>query len=142
MIWDNGWIFCSLMWKLRCLVFFLCLDLNITSSVLLVFKDNVLVLIHSAKSFRSLFMYLFTFLSDFLIRIILVSSAKWCTVLNSTTLWRSLINNMKRRGPRTDPCGTPYFNFLLSDWVLLILVDCILSLRNERNKLLAAALIP
>ena len=57
-IWDDGWSFCPLMQKLRCLLFFLCLGL---SSVLLVFKDNLLALIDSATSFRSLFMYLFIF---------------------------------------------------------------------------------
>ena len=90
LIWDDGWSFCPLMRKFRRLVIFLYLVLNTTSSLLLVFKDNLLALIYSTTSFRSLFMYLFIFLSDFLIRSILVSSAKWCTVLNSTTLWNSL----------------------------------------------------
>ena len=90
LIWDDGWSFCPLMRKFRYLVIFLYLVLNTTSSYLLVFKDNLLALIYSTTSFGSLFMYLFIFLSDFLIRGILVSSAKWCTVLNSTTLWSSL----------------------------------------------------
>lgn len=73
-----------------------------------------------------------------------MSAAKWCIVLNSNTFCRSLINNMKMRGPRTNPCGTQYFNYLfsLADCVLLILVNCILSLRNERNQLLATPLTP
>ena len=49
---------------------------------------------------------------------------------------------MKSRGPRIDPCRTLYFNSLLSDCVLLILMNCILSLRNEQNQLLATPLIP
>ena len=77
-------------------------------------------------------------------RSIFVSAAKWCIVLNSNTLCSSLINNMKMRSPRTNPCGTQYFNshFNLADCVLLILVNCILSLRNERNRLLPTPLIP
>ena len=110
--------------KLRCLVIFLCLDLNITSSVLLVFKDYLIVLIHWSIRFRSLFMICSFFLSDFSMRSIFLSSAMWCIVLHSPTTWRPLINNMKSRGPRTDPCGTPYFSYLLSDCVLLILVNC------------------
>ena len=141
LIWDDGWIFCPLMRKLKCLVIYSCLDLNITSSDLLVFKDNLLAVIHSTTSFRSLFMYLFIFMSDFSMKSILVLSAKWCTVLNSTTSWMLLINNMKRRGHRTDPCGTPYFSSLLSDCVLLVLVNYILSLTNERNQLLATPFI-
>ena len=58
---------------------FLFLDFNITSSDLLVFKGNLLALIHSTTSFRSMFMYLFLFLSDFSMRSNLVSSEKWCS---------------------------------------------------------------
>ena len=71
---------------------------------------SLLSLIH----FRSLVICLLNFLSDISTRGILASSVKWCTVLNSAFLSRSLINNsLKRRGFRTNPCGTPYFNSLL-----------------------------
>ena len=32
------------------------------------------------------------------------------------TWWRSLMNKIKSRGPKTDLCGTPYFNCLLC-WI-------------------------
>ena len=37
---------------------------------------------------------------------------------------------MKRRGPKPDPCGESYFNSLLPDCDLLMLVNCILFLKN------------
>ena len=49
---------------------------------------------------------------------------------------------MTRRGPKTDPCGTPYFNSLLPDSDLLTLVNCILSLKNKQNQLFAISFIP
>ena len=49
---------------------------------------------------------------------------------------------MKRKGPKTDSCGTYYFNSLLPDSDLLMLVNCILSLKNEQNQLFAIPLIP
>ena len=133
MIWDDGWSFCPLMQKLQCLVIFLSLYLNITGSILLVFFISS----NPFNKFQVPIYISVHFFSDFLMRSILVSLAEWYTVLNSTTLWRSLKNNMKSRGPRTDPCGTSHFNSLLYDCVLLILVNCILSLRNERNQLLS-----
>ena len=39
---------------------------------------------------------------------ILVSSAKWWTLQNFIALCKSFIYSKNRRGPRTDPCGTPY----------------------------------
>ena len=86
LIWDDGWSFFPFMRKLRFLLTFFCLDLNIISSVLLVFMDNLLALIHSKTSFSSLFMYLLILLSGFAMRCMLVSSAKWCTVLSTTFL--------------------------------------------------------
>ena len=49
---------------------------------------------------------------------------------------------MKRRGTKNDSGGTPYFNSLLPDSDLLMLVNCILSLKNEQNQLFAIPLIP
>ena len=126
--WYIYWNFSPLLRKLRFFVIVLFLDLNVTSSVLLVFKDSLLALTHSTTSFWFLFICLFNFFRDFSTRSILVLSAKWCTVLNSIFLCRSLINGMNRRGPKTDPYGTPYFNSPLLDSDLLMLVNCILSL--------------
>ena len=107
--WDEGLIFWPLMRKLRCLVIILFSDLNITSLVLLEFKDSLFALIHSTASFKSLFICLFIFFIVLSVTIRLVSSAKWWIELNSTALCKSLINNKNRRGPKADPCGTPYF---------------------------------
>ena len=49
---------------------------------------------------------------------------------------------MKRRGPKTDHCGTPYFTSVLPDSDLFMLVNCILSLKNKQNQLFAIPLIP
>ena len=122
--------------KLRCFVIVLFLDLNITSSVLLVFKNSLIALIHSNTSVRSLFMCLFNFFSDVSTKNILVSTEKWCTVLNSIYLCRSLINNMKRRGPKIDSSRTPYFNSLLPDCDLLTFVNCILLLKMNKTSCL------
>ena len=100
-------IFCQLMRKFRHLVIILFLVLNNTISVLLVLRDNF-ALIQSTMHFKSLLMYLFIFLSDLSISNKLVSSAKWWTELFSIAWWRLLINIIKRKGPKKDPCGTPY----------------------------------
>ena len=139
---DEGLIFWPLMQKLSCLIIILFLGLNITSSVLLVFKDSLFALIYSTTSFKSLFICIFIFFVDLSVRIRLVSSAKWWTELNSTALCKSLINNINRRGPKADPCGTPYFKYFLLDWHLFTVVNCILSFRYDWNQLLVIPLIP
>ena len=139
---DEGSIFWSLMWKLRCLVMILFLGLNITSSVLLVFKDSLFALIHWTTYYKSLFICLFIFFIDLSVRIRLVLSVKWWTELNSTDLCKSLINIINRRGPKTDPCGTPYIKYFLLDWYLFTVVNCILLFRYDWNQLLMIPLIP
>ena len=96
--WDESLIFWPLMWKFKCLVIILFLDLNITNSVLLVFKDSLFALIHSTTSFNSLLIYFIILFIDLSARIKLLSSAKWWTELNSMALCKSLINNINRRG--------------------------------------------
>ena len=66
-LFDPGWwIFCPHILKFRCLVIF-CVYICILQAVLLVLNtDNLLTLIHSTASFRSLYMYLFIFLVIFL----------------------------------------------------------------------------
>ena len=80
------WLDCLIFWpvtrKLSRLVIFLFLGLNNTISVLLALSDSLFALIQKTVNFKSL--------------------------LNSTALCRSLINKIKRRGPRTDPWGTSY----------------------------------
>ena len=38
----------------------------------------------------------------------LVSSAKWCTFQDFIALRKSFMYSNNRRGPKTDPRGTPY----------------------------------
>ena len=118
------------------------LGLNITSSVLLVFKDSLFALIHWTTNFKSLFICLFIFFIDLSVRMRLVSSAKWWTELNSTDLYKSLMNKINRRGPKTDSCGTPYIIYFLLDWHLFTVVNCILLFRYDWNQLLVIPLIP
>ena len=49
---------------------------------------------------------------------------------------------MKKKCPKTDPCGTQYFNSLLPDCDLSMLVNYIILLENEQNQFLAIPLIP
>ena len=139
---DEGLIFWPLMRKLRCLVMILFLGLNITSSVLLVFKDSLFAQIHWTTNFKSLCICLFIFFIDLSLRIRLVSSAERWTELNSTDLYKSSINKINRRGPKTDPCGTQYIKYFLLDWHLFTAVNCILSFRYNWSQLLVIPLIP
>ena len=81
---------------------FLFLGLNDTISVLLAFSDGLFALTQSTVNFNML-ICLLIFLSDLAMRSRFVSSAKSCTELNSTALCKSLINKIKRGGPRADP---------------------------------------
>ena len=131
--WDEALMFWLLIRKLRCLVITLFLDLNVTSSVLLVFKDSLFSLMHSTITFKFLFICFFIFFIDLSVRIRLVSSAKRWIELNSTALCKSLINNIDRKGPKTDPGRTPYFKYFLLDWYLFTVVNCNLSFRHDWN---------
>ena len=59
--------------------------------------------------FKSELTSLFSFLMKLLRHKRLVTSAKWWTLLNFIAWLRSFIYNKSRRGPRTDPQGTPQF---------------------------------
>ena len=48
----------------------------------------------------------------------------------------------KRRGPRTDPWGTPYWKFGISKSNPFIVTNCFLLERQEENQQLAISLIP
>ena len=123
--------------KFKCLVIILCFGLKITISVLLVFKLISFALSHCTRSAKSWFIKEFIFFSDLFINSRLVSSAKWCTLLDVTDKFKSLINIINSRSPSTDPCRTP--------WVIsfpVTLVYCFLSVRNERSYYLAFPFIP
>ena len=120
---EEGLIFWPLMPKLRC-------------SVLLVFNNSLFAQIHSNNQFQVCLYTFFYLFIDYSVRVRSVSSAKWWTELNLTALCKLWINNINRRGPKTGPCGTPYFKYFLLDWHLVTIGNCILSLRYDWNQLL------
>ena len=82
----------TLILKFRCFVMFL-LDLGLNSkiSVLLVFKDILLALSHVVRSFKSWLICLFIFSKELSTSSKLVSSTKWCALLNFMAWFRSLM---------------------------------------------------
>ena len=80
-----------------------------------ILRDKFFAQIHRTTNFRSLFMCLLSFLNGFSVSKRLVSSAKWCTVENSTALWKWLMKRIKGIGSNTDPGGTPIITGLLED---------------------------
>ena len=56
--------------------------LNSKIAVLLVFKDTLFALSHVVRSFKSWLICLFIFFKELSTSSKLVSSAKWCTLLN------------------------------------------------------------
>ena len=88
-------------------MFLLDLGLNSKTLVLLVFKDIPFALSHVVKCFKSWLMCLFIFFKELSTSSKLVSSAKWCTLLNFKALFRSLMYIKKSSGPRIEPCGIP-----------------------------------
>ena len=66
-------------------MFLLNLGLNSKISVLLVFEDILFALSHAVKSFKSWLMCLFISFKELTTRSKLVSSAKWCTLMNFMT---------------------------------------------------------
>ena len=91
--------------------------------------------IHSTTNFRSLLVCLLSFFDEFSLSKRLLSSAKWCTVEDSTALWKSLMKRIKGIGANIDPWGTPILIVLSKELVLLIVVCCFLSSRNDLNHL-------
>ena len=113
--WFFGLILWLLCWKLRYLLIVLFLGFNIIISVFLAFKESLFAHTHSTISFRSLLTFLFNFLSYFSTARRFASSANWWTEPYWTARWRSLMNKIKSRWPKTDPCCTPYFNYFMLD---------------------------
>ena len=116
--------------------------MKITIFVFPVFRESVFARIHWATEFRSLLMCLLSFFNEFLVSRRLVSSAKWCTVEISATLWRSLMKSIKRIGRNINPWGTPMLIGLSKDLYLLIVACCFQSSRNDLNHLFDLSCIP
>ena len=72
------------------------------------FKENLFALSELDKFFKSVLISLLSFLMELVRNKRLVSSAKWWTLQNFIAVCKSFIYSKNRRGPRTDPCGTPY----------------------------------
>ena len=114
---EGKFIFFPFILKCKCLVIILCIWLKITISVLLVFKLILFALSHCSRrakswnctrSAKSWFIKEFVSFSDLFINSRLVSSAKWCTLLDITDRYKSLINMINRRRSSTDPWGNPW----------------------------------
>ena len=101
-------IYWPLILKFRYFVMFL-FDLCLSSKilVLLVFKDTLFALSHVVRSFKSWLLCLFMFFKELSTSSKLVSSTKWCTLLNFMVWFKSLIYIRKSSGWQTEPCGTP-----------------------------------
>ena len=127
---STGTIFCPLIKKLRCFVIFVFLDLKVIVFVFPIF--SLFAWIHWTINFRHLLIHLLSFFNEFSVNKRLVSSAKWCTVEKSTALWKSLMERIKRIGPNINPWGLKVQS---GDLVLLIVVWCFLSSRNDLSHL-------
>ena len=105
-------VVCEIYWplilKIRCFVMFL-LDLGLNSKilVLLLFKYIILfALSHVVRSFKSWLMCLFIYFKELSLSSKLVLSAKWCTLLNFMSCFRSFMYIKNSSGLRIKPCGT------------------------------------
>ena len=123
-------IYWPLILKFRCFVMFL-LDLGLNSKilVLIVFKDILFALSHAVRSFKSWLICLLIFFKVLSTSSKLVSSAKWCTLMNFMAWFMSLMHIKKSIGPRTEPCGTTNPIKALSDVWPLTVTCCFLLIR-------------
>ena len=60
-------------------------------------------------------------------------AAKWRGWENLIALWKSLMYIKNRRGPKTDPCGTPYLRLCPTELRPFIMTNCFLLERLEEN---------
>ena len=104
----DNFIFSPLMRKLRFLVIAFPFGLNNANYVLLAFKFILFARSHCTSRARLWFISLFSLFRNLFMKSKFVSSAKWCTLLVFTDVWRSFINNIKSNDPKTEPCGTPW----------------------------------
>ena len=92
---------------------------NIKSSVFVEFNDIKLALSQLTRSLRSILLFF-----------LLLSSAKRLTIEYKIAAWRSFTYKRKRRGPRTDPWGTPWDTNFESDLAPLISTYCFLEIKK------------
>ena len=71
------------------------------------------------------------FLSDLFEKRIFLSSAKWWINESEIASFRPLMFIRKSKGPRTDPCRTPYDIMVPLERVLLIEVCCFRFVRYD-----------
>ena len=86
---------------------FFYLDLKITIPVFFTLSEILLAFSQFTSCFKSALTSLFSFLIELLRHNKIVSSAKWWTLQNFIAWLRSFIYSKNRRGPRTEPWGTP-----------------------------------
>ena len=84
------------------------LDLNNVNDDLSAFKVNLFAVNQFVRSVMIVLPVEITSSIEFVWKKIVVSSAKSLTLPLVQHLGKSLMNNRKNRGPRTDPCGTPH----------------------------------
>ena len=86
--------------------------------VLVGFTESWLGLNQSVRFFRSEFTCSYNTLRFYPVRYMVVSSANNIDLQYDKGLGMSLEYNMNKRGPRTDPCGTPKDMMSVSELVL------------------------
>ena len=122
---------------------FFCLDQKMTNSVFFFFTLSEILFAFNqlTRYLKSALTCLFSFLIELLWRNILVCSAKWWTLQNFIAWLRSFIYK-KKRGPRTDPWGTPqiiaarsnsypFIDILITIWQIKIYCLAISLLRRN-----------
>ena len=107
---------------------------NIKSSVFVEFNDIKLALSQLTRSLRSILIFFAKDFKELLLRKSIVSSAKRLTIEYKIAAWRSFTYKRKRRGPRTDPWGTPWDTNFESDLAPLISTYCFLEVKKDLNQ--------
>ena len=93
------------------------------------FSDSLFILNHSITFVISVFINLIRSSGFFPDRNIFESSAKNRENITSETFARSFIYNRNSKGPKMDPCGTPYVIVLCEDFMSLYMTYYLLSAR-------------
>ena len=134
--------FCPLILKFRCFVVCFFLGLKIIFSVLLILRLILFAGSHQQIKARSWFTCLLIFLRDVSVSSKFVSPAKWCTLEFLTDLFTSFMKMIKRRGPSTEPWGTPRETIFVDDSFRSIDVHWTLSHLKDLNQSKLVPLIP
>ena len=106
---------------------FLDLKKTTTTFVFETFSKILLVLIQFVRPFRSIFKSLFNLLNDLLMIERFVASTK-CFIAT----WRSVMSHRNRKGPKTDPCGTPQVILEILDAKPFIDTNCLRSVEYAK----------